>query len=332
VVITDENVEKPHALAVAESVAATSAAVDLVVVEPGEQSKCVTTASELWERLLALGADRKTAIVAVGGGVIGDLAGFIAATFARGIPFFQVPTTVLAQVDSSVGGKVGINLPEAKNMLGLFYQPAAIWVDARYLATLPEAEYHGAFGEVLKYALTLDATLYERLAALPAIAAVRGDTAFNAELVRRCVARKADVAAADETEQGLRRVLNFGHTAGHALEAAGEYRRCHGEAVAVGMIMAQELGRRLGCVDAAWAAASIACIRRLLPPPALAGLDAEALLAAMTHDKKWSGSRRCFVFSTGPGRHRIEDDVPAEAVAEALRHVLAADPAASPSA
>jgi len=328
--VSDANVFARHGYALEALLAQAGHVVATVVLQPGEETKSPEVAAEVAGAFCENGLSRRSLVLALGGGVVGDLAGFVAGIYMRGIRYVQVPTSLLAQVDSAVGGKVGVNLHDAKNMLGLFYQPAAIWVDTRYLATLPEAEYHGAFGEVLKYALTLDATLYERLAALPAVAAVRGDAAFNAELVRRCVARKAEVAAADETERGLRRVLNFGHTAGHALEAAGEYRRFrHGEAVAVGMVVAQELGRRLGCVDAAWAEASIACIRRLLPAPALDGLDAGALLAAMTHDKKWSGSRRCFVFSTGPGRHRIEDDVPAEAVAAALRHVLAADPAAS---
>ncbi len=332
-VVSDANVFARHGYALEALLTRAGHAVATVVLQPGEGTKSMEVAAEVAGSFCENGLSRRSLVLALGGGVVGDLAGFVAGIYMRGVRYVQLPTSLLAQVDSAVGGKVGVNLPGAKNMLGLFCQPAAVWVDVRYLDTLPEAEYRGAFGEVLKYALTLDAILYERLAALSAVAAVRGDAAFNAELVRRCVARKAEVAAADETEQGLRRVLNFGHTAGHALEAAGEYRRFrHGEAVAVGMVVAQELGRRLGCVDAAWAETSIGLVRRLLPPPALDGLDAGALMAVMAHDKKWSRRRQCFVFSTGPGRHRIEEDVPAEAVAEAFRHVLAAGPAAPPPA
>ena len=262
VVITDENVEKPHALAVAESVAATSAAVDLVVVEPGEQSKCVTTATELWERLLALGADRKTAIVAVGGGGIGDLAGFIAATFARGIPFFQVPTTLLAQVDSSVGGKVGINLPEAKNMVGAFLQPQGVLIDTTTLDTLPHREYRSGLAEVVKYAVERD----ER------------------ELT------------------GLRAVLNYGHTFGHALETLTGYGTLlHGEAVAIGMVCASRLAERLGRIDASVAARQERLLSAFGLPIALPPSDAEAFLRAMMHDKKVEHGQLRFVLPTRLG-------------------------------
>lgn len=302
VVITDENVEKPHALAVAESVAATSAAVDLVVVEPGEQSKCVTTASELWERLLALGADRKTAIVAVGGGVIGDLAGFIAATFARGIPFFQVPTTLLAQVDSSVGGKVGINLPEAKNMVGAFLQPQGVLIDTTTLDTLPHREYRSGLAEVVKYGVILDGELFEHLEANAARLLER-DHAVLRDVVARCCRLKADAVERDERElTGLRAVLNYGHTFGHALETLTGYGTLlHGEAVAIGMVCASRLAERLGRIDASVAARQERLLSAFGLPIALPPSDAEAFLRAMMHDKKVEHGQLRFVLPTRLG-------------------------------
>ena len=223
VVITDENVEKPHGLSAAESVAQTSAAVDLVVVEPGELSKSIATATELWETMLSLGADRQTAIVAVGGGVIGDLAGFIAATYARGIPFFQAPTTLLAQVDSSVGGKVGINLPDAKNMVGAFLQPHGVLIDTATLGTLPDREYRSGLAEVVKYGVILDATFFDELEACAGQLVDRDHDVLR-RVIARCCRLKADVVEKDEREEtGLRAVLNYGHTFGHALEVLTGY-------------------------------------------------------------------------------------------------------------
>ena len=163
VLITDENVQKPHALHAAESLGEQDIDVDVICVVPGEPSKSVDLAAALWEGLLDLGADRKTVVAAVGGGVIGDLAGFIAATYARGLRFFQVPTSLLAEVDSSVGGKVGINLPKAKNMVGAFLQPLGVLIDTATLATLPASEYRAGLGEVIKYGVILDATLFDYL-------------------------------------------------------------------------------------------------------------------------------------------------------------------------
>ena len=165
VVITDRNVEKPHAMQVAESLGGQSWKVDVIVIEPGESSKSLESALALWQGLLELGADRKTVLVAVGGGVIGDLAGFVAATYARGIRFLQIPTTLLAQVDSSVGGKVGINLPQAKNMVGAFLQPLGVLIDTATLDSLADREYRSGLGEVVKYGVILDAPLFATLEA-----------------------------------------------------------------------------------------------------------------------------------------------------------------------
>ncbi len=315
VVITDENVEKPHAMLVAESVAQTSTAVDLVVIEPGEQSKCVTTAAELWERMLELGADRKTVILAVGGGVIGDLAGFIAATYARGIPFFQVPTTLLAQVDSSVGGKVGINLPEAKNMVGAFLQPRGVLIDTTTLATLPDPEYRSGLGEVVKYGVILDAALFEFLE-VNASRILHRDQGVLRHVIARCCRLKADIVQQDERElSGLRAVLNYGHTFGHALESLTGYGTLlHGQAVAIGMVCASRLAERLGRIDAATTARQVKLLASFGLPTRLPDVDPDQILRAMMHDKKVQHGELRFVLPTRLGHVELvggigDDDV-----------------------
>ena len=270
VVITDENVEKPHAVQVGESLAEASVEVDLVVVEPGEPSKSVEMAAALWEKMLQLGADRKSVVVAVGGGVVGDLAGFIAATFARGLRFFQVPTSLLAQVDSSVGGKVGIDLPEAKNMVGAFLQPLGVLIDAATLETLDQRQYCSGLGEVVKYGVILDAGFFDYLEANVAALASR-DRDVLRHVIARCCRLKADVVEQDEFEHsGLRAILNYGHTFGHAVEALTGYGSVlHGEAVAVGMVCASRLAERLGRVDASFTARQVKLLAALGLPTRL---------------------------------------------------------------
>ena len=234
-------------MAVAESLSRASVGVSIVALEPGEKSKSVEVAARLWEGMLELGADRTTVVVAVGGGVIGDLAGFIAATFARGLRFLQVPTTLLAQVDSSVGGKVGVNLSQAKNMVGAFLQPLGVLVDTATLATLPEREYRSGLAEVLKYGVILDAEFFAELeAAAGQLLSRDSDTLVRA--IARCCRLKADVVEKDEREEtGLRAVLNYGHTFAHAFEALTGYGELlHGEAVSMGMTSAARLARGWG--------------------------------------------------------------------------------------
>ena len=234
VLVTDDHVHRPHAMRAAESFGDQDIEVDVIVVETGEQAKSIDVAASLWQGLLELGADRHSVVAAVGGGVIGDLAGFIAATYARGLRFLQIPTSLLAQVDSSVGGKVGINLPEAKNMIGAFHQPLGVLVDTATLATLPDAEYRNGLAEVVKYGVALDAELFGYLEAnAPAILDRRQDALVH--VVAHCCRLKADVVEKDERdESGLRAVLNFGHTFGHAFEALSWQARDEGEAVVSG--------------------------------------------------------------------------------------------------
>jgi 3-dehydroquinate synthase len=319
VIVTDGHVEDPHANRAAQSLAEAGPAVDLLVVEPGEQTKSTDSVAWLWQKLLELGTDRKSVVVAVGGGVVGDLAGFVAATFARGLAYFQVPTTLLAQVDSSVGGKVGINLPGAKNMVGAFWQPAGVLVDTDVLATLPDREYRAGLAEVVKYGVILDAEFFSYLEAHVADLTARKPDVL-ATTIARCCRLKADVVEQDEREEtGVRAVLNYGHTFGHALETVTGYGNwLHGEAVAIGMMCAVRLAERLGRTGPELTARQSALLKALELPVVVGDVDHEALLFAMQRDKKAEHGRLRFVLPSRLGHVDLVDDIPPSDVAAAL--------------
>ncbi len=238
-IITDENVGGLYAEAAWKSLETAGYSVGVATLPAGEQTKCGEQVFQLYSRCIEAGLDRKSFIVALGGGVIGDLAGYVAASYLRGIPFVQVPTSLLAMVDSSVGGKTGINLPEGKNLVGAFYQPELVLADLETLKTLPPREYRAGLAEVVKYGIIYDAPFFEMLEANIEPLADVGNAELLAKVVGRCCEIKADVVAQDEREGGLRAILNFGHTAGHALEKVagyGEY--VHGEGVAIGSVFA----------------------------------------------------------------------------------------------
>jgi len=310
VIITDLNVEEPHARIVSESLSETVGRIDRLVVEPGEETKCVDVCDALWQKLLECSTDRKSVVVAVGGGVIGDLAGFIAASFARGLPFLQVPTTLLAQVDSSVGGKVGVNLPSAKNMVGAFWQPLGVVIDTDVLVTLPDREYRSGLAEVVKYGVILDdaffAYLERHIDELN-----RRDSETLRYVVARCCRLKADVVEQDEREEtGLRAVLNYGHTFAHAFEAlAGYGQLLHGEAVSIGMMCAARLASRLGRVDRSLATRQLALLESLKLPVATPTLEHDAILEAMSHDKKVEHGKLRFVLPSRLGQVELVGDV-----------------------
>jgi len=302
ILFTDQNVQEPHAVAVAESLVGESIEVAIVAVVPGEKSKSVEVAAGLWEGMLELGADRQTVVVAIGGGVVGDLAGFIAATFARGVRFLQIPTSLLAQVDSSVGGKVGINLSQAKNMVGAFLQPLGVLIDTATLGTLPNREYVSGLAEVLKYGVILDAEFLADLEANAAKLVARDPETLIRAIARSC-RLKADVVEKDEREEtGLRAVLNYGHTFAHAFEALTGYGELlHGEAVSIGMMCAARLAQRLGRVDAAFVARQKALTEALGLPIKTPKLDREKILATMMHDKKVEHGKLRFILPTRMG-------------------------------
>ncbi len=319
VLITDQNVESPHAQQAAESLVEAGAQVDVLVVEAGEETKSVDAAAGLWDQLLAIGADRKTVVVAVGGGVVGDLAGFVAATYARGLSLVQVPTTLLAQVDSSVGGKVGINLAGAKNMVGAFWQPAGVLIDTGVLSTLPDREYRAGLAEVVKYGVILDADFFAYLENHTTDLA-RRDAATLEYVITACCRLKADVVEADEREEtGLRAVLNYGHTFCHALETVTRYSQyLHGEAVAIGMLCASRLAERLGRVDAAFTERQRKLLDALGLPVDFPNIQHDPLLAAMARDKKVEHGRLRFVLPTRMGHVELVDDVNEQDVRAAL--------------
>lgn len=317
VVITDTNVESPHAANVARSLDDSGVTVDMLVVEPGEISKAIDVADSLWRKLLELGADRKTVIVAVGGGVVGDLAGFVAATYARGIRLVQVPTTLLAQVDSSVGGKVGVNLPGAKNMVGAFWQPTSVLIDTSVLDTLPPREYRAGLAEVVKYGVILDADFFAYLEAQIAGLNQRQPEVLEHVIARSCEL-KAQVVSQDEREEtGVRAVLNYGHTFCHALETLTGYATLlHGEAVAIGMLCASRLAQRLGRVDAEFTRRQHDLLSRVGLPTAVPDLPHDKILAVMGRDKKVEHGRLRFVLPTRMGHVELVGDVdPADVLA-----------------
>jgi 3-dehydroquinate synthase len=320
VIVTDANVEQPHARRASQSLIAEGARTDVLVVEPGETTKNVESAARLWNQLLELRADRTSALVAVGGGVVGDLAGFVAATFARGMAFVQVPTTLLAQVDSSVGGKVGINLPGGKNMVGAFWQPAGVLVDTAVLATLPEREYRAGLAEVVKYGVILDVDFFAYLESH--VGGLKGrDPAVLEHVIMRSCRLKADVVEADEREEtGARSVLNYGHTFCHALETVTGYGRLlHGEGVSIGMLCASRLAERLGRVNADFTRRQHALLASLGLPVDVPEVDHDAVFSAMARDKKVHHGRLKFVLPDRLGHVELVGGVAEEDVRAALR-------------
>jgi 3-dehydroquinate synthase len=317
-VVADEHVSA-HAQAAVESLTTAGFRTSLHVLPPGEAQKSLATASELYDRLASLHADRKTLIVAVGGGVIGDLAGFVAATYVRGLPLLMVPTTLLAMVDSSVGGKVGVNHPAAKNLIGAFHQPVGVWIDTTALATLPDREYRSGLAEVVKYGVILDADLFAFLEA-HVDAILRRDPAAVRHMVERCCRLKADIVEQDEREEtGLRMVLNYGHTFAHAFETVGGYGNwLHGEAVAAGMVCASRLAERQGLIPSELTERQHRLLSQFGLPTAPRAWPVADLLQVMRSDKKSLAGRLRFILPRRLGEVALFDAIPETEVARVL--------------
>jgi 3-dehydroquinate synthase len=320
VLISDANVLHSYAQPLQQTLLAAGYRADLLEVPSGEASKSVAQAERLWNEMLACRTDRKSLVIAVGGGVVGDLAGFVAATFGRGLRFYQVPTTLLAQVDSSVGGKVGINLAAAKNMVGAFWQPSGVLIDLAVLQTLPKREYVSGLAEVVKYGMILDAPFFEYLESVAPQLLAR-DQAVLEKVVARCCELKAQVVEQDEREEtGLRAVLNYGHTFCHAIETISGYGTyLHGEAVAIGMIQASQLAERLGRIETSLTARQRALLQALELPVTAPQLDPQRLLAAMQHDKKVEHGKLRFILPTRMGHVELVAGVAPDLVLEVLR-------------
>lgn len=292
-----------------------------ILVPDGERFKTTATVARVYDALLRADADRSTVVVAVGGGVIGDMAGFAAATYLRGLRLVQVPTTLMAQVDSAVGGKTGVNHPRGKNLIGAFHAPRLVLADPTVLTTLPAREFRAGLYEVIKYGVIASAPLFDRVAAsLPRL--LDRDPRAAAAIVAESCRIKAAVVSADEHESGLRRILNFGHTVGHAIEAATRYGRLrHGEAVGYGMLAALALGVRRGVTDAGAGHRVAELIRRVGPLPSVSDLSARAVMAALAHDKKIVAGTLHFVAATGIGGTTILTDVRTREIEAALRAI-----------
>ena len=289
-----------------------------VVIPAGEGSKTLAQAEELYTAAIDAGLERGGAIVALGGGVVGDLAGFVAATYLRGVPFVQVPTTLLAQVDSSVGGKTAVNHRLGKNLIGAFYQPRLVWIELDTLSTLPEREFMAGAAEVVKYGVILSETFFSYLEK-NWVRFLSKETAVLTEVVGDCCGLKARVVAEDEREVGLRAILNFGHTLGHALETATGYRYyLHGEAVLAGMAMAVRLAVNIGVFGQQEAERCLQLFAQvgLKKPPV--DLIAKAVLSALQYDKKREGQKSVFVLPVRVGEVRLFQEIEAKPVAEVL--------------
>jgi 3-dehydroquinate synthase len=289
-----------------------------ILVPDGERFKHLQTVSRIYEALIRANADRASALVTFGGGVIGDMAGFAAATYLRGIALVHVPTTLLAQVDASIGGKVGVNHSAGKNLIGAFHQPHAVIADPSVLRTLPRREFRAGLYEVVKYGMTSSADLFDRVARERDAVFARNTAVLPAVIAESCRI-KASVVAADEREAGPRRILNFGHTAGHALEAVTRYRRYHhGEAVAYGMLVAAELAVARGVLADRDRKALADLIASLGPLPPVADITTAQVLEAMTHDKKVVAGKLHFVLPTAVGATTIVNDVTEKELKAAL--------------
>jgi 3-dehydroquinate synthase len=288
------------------------------LMDDAESAKNLRTVEIVARSLVRSGADRKSLLVAMGGGVVGDVAGFVAASYLRGVALVHVPTTLVAQVDSSIGGKTGVNLPEGKNLVGAFYPPRLVLTDPELLRTLPEREFRGGLAEVIKHAIIADKKMFSHLEKnLDEV--LRRDSGALGYLISRNAEIKAAVVSRDEREAGLREILNFGHTFGHALESVTKYQRYqHGEAVAWGMIAASFLGHELGLTHAADVSRIVALIRRLGPLPAWPAVSDATLLKAMRADKKARGGVVRFVLSRRIGEARSYDSVSPRVVERVL--------------
>lgn len=322
-IITDENVMNPYGRNVQRALQKNGTAAHCFVIPAGETSKSFELAQAIYNWLVELRAERGQAVISVGGGVVGDLGGFVAATFLRGVPFVQVPTSMAAMVDASIGGKVAVNLPQAKNLVGAFYQPKGVFADVEALSTLGKRELAEGWAEAIKHGFILDSSLVdvfeEHAEALMAV-----EPEISTEVIRRSMAIKADVVSQDERETlGIRILLNYGHTIGHALESSTEYGRfLHGEGVSVGMMAAARMAQEMGMLSSDVVARQQRLLERFNLPITASGVEAKDVLQAMSLDKKNQGGGNRWVMLEATGSAVVRSDVPRELVERTVRDLV----------
>ncbi len=317
-VCTDSNVAPLYGGRIAGLVRAAGAEPVLCVMAAGEEYKRLDRIEEFCGRFLEAGLDRSSIVIALGGGVVGDVAGFAAACFMRGVRFIQIPTTIVAQVDSSVGGKTGVNHPLGKNTIGVFHQPSAVLIEMPLLRSLPGRELRAGLAEVIKHGVIADPALFEYMEEHAEAVLAKELDALEVPIVESCRIKSA-IVAQDERENGVRANLNYGHTFGHGIEAATEYRRfLHGEAVALGMVCAASLACELGLVDEAFAARQRACIATYGLPVSWPEAPVDAVLAAMKHDKKACAGAMKFIVPDNLGHVAHRTDITEEQARRAL--------------
>ena len=317
VVITDTTVDRLYGETLGQSLAKEGFTVSTLLVPAGEAQKSLETAGRLYRELTEARAERTTPVLALGGGVIGDLAGFVAATYLRGVPLVQIPTTLLAQVDSSIGGKVAVDHGQLKNKIGAFYQPGLVVADTDTLKTLPAAELAGGLAEVIKSAAIRDKELFafleENLERIKAL-----DAEALEEVVFRTAQIKAGVVAEDERDTGLRNILNYGHTIGHAIESVSDFKMRHGQAVAIGMVAAARISNKMGMLADDELVRLKNLIARAGLPAEIPDLEKEKIIRAMKHDKKVLKEKVRFVLLKSIGRVLVTDEVSPSLVEEVL--------------
>lgn len=319
VVVADDYVAELFGQQLMDSLSNASVLADLITFPRGEASKNLATIAQLSSKLANLHVDRKDGLIALGGGVTGDITGFLAAVYMRGIPFIQIPTTLLAQVDSSVGGKTGVDIPEGKNLVGCFYQPKCVYIDSQVLADLPDNELLNGLAEVIKYSVIYDADFFDFLAENRQ-AILGRDLSVLEEVIHKCCSIKAKVVEADERESDLRRILNFGHTIGHAIEGASDYSLAHGLAVGMGMIAAGEIA--VG--KALFSQGELDKLRTLIGDFGLSvdipkELDRKQIKQYLKTDKKAVSGKPFFVLPTTIGKVVITDDVSEELIDQVIK-------------
>lgn len=321
-VITDSNVQKLHAKKVIDSLKEAGFAADCYVVSAGETSKDISEAIKIYDWLVKHKAERGHTIVALGGGVVGDLAGYVAATYLRGLPLVQAPTSLLAMTDSAIGGKTGVNRPEAKNLVGAFYQPRMVISDVQTLTTLSKRHYVEGWAETIKHAITMDPDLFELLE-MRAKQLLALEPDITTEVIKRSSALKGNIVAKDERETlGLRELLNYGHTTGHGIEAATAYKTyLHGEAVSIGMMAAARIGQLTGITPQGLVVRQRALLKKFGLPLSAPGVSQESIRKAMALDKKVSNKTIKWVLLSGPGKTVTRNDVPAEIVDKVIHSI-----------